>query len=490
MSSSRGGVRGFLESSQDGIERRASAPDVPAYVVWQANRDMRRASAGISAGREDGAVGLMEDREPAAPRSAMTRNLESMRSILYHPFSLALVAFPLGILSYLLGWGPQATFWLNFLALIPLAKILGDATEELDACLHNEVISGLLNATFGNAVEMIITVQTLRLGLVEVVKATLLGSVLSNMLLVLGTSFFFGGIIELGSGRKNEGSAAAPALDGVHQPLLQVSVLESPRRGVRLVTEKEQTFIVESALVSVTMLLVSCLSFALPTVFSQVVGDEEVVLSISRTAACIVGLSYFAYLFFQLITHRNMLASSEEGDDDDEEEQCGLTVGASIGLLAFTTALVSMSSECLVSVIEDMVDTTKISEVFIGIILLPIVGNACEHAAAVRFAIQNKPGLSISIAVGSSVQVALFVVPFAVLMGWWIGTPMNLDFGLLNTTVLFICVMVVMSIVVDGRSNWLEGYMLCSAYALIAVMYWHVKSFGDHPVMSMRGGEL
>mmetsp|Transcript_130908 Transcript_130908/g.419033 ORF Transcript_130908/g.419033 Transcript_130908/m.419033 type:complete len:239 (-) Transcript_130908:95-811(-) len=238
------------------------------------------------------------------------------------------------------------------------------------------------------------------------------------------------------------------------------------------------------------MLLVSCLSFALPTVFSQVVGDEEVVLSISRTAACIVGLSYFAYLFFQLITHRNMLASSEEGDDDDEEEQCGLTVGASIGLLAFTTVLVSMSSECLVSVIEDMVDTTKISEVFIGIILLPIVGNACEHAAAVRFAIQNKPGLSISIAVGSSVQVALFVVPFAVLMGWWIDTPMNLDFGLLNTTVLFICVMVVMSIVVDGRSNWLEGYMLCSAYALIAVMYWHVKSFGDHPVMSMRGGEL
>jgi len=391
-----------------------------------------------------------------------------------------LAAFPLGIFSSLQGWDPAWTFWLNFLAMIPLAKILGDATEELDACLHNEVISGLLNATFGNAVEMIITVQTLRAGLIEVVKATLLGSVLSNMLLVLGMSFFFGGLIELGGG--GNGASGLDVIGETPASRLQQPLLDEDRGGVRLVTEKEQTFIVNSALVSITMLLVSCLSFTLPTIFSQAFGEEETVLSISRTAAGIVGLSYFAYLFFQLITHRKMLASSSEEGDEEDEDNDGLTAGFSIGLLAVTTVFVSISSECLVNVIEDVVERSNISECFIGIILLPIVGNACEHAAAVRFAIQNKPGLSISIAVGSSVQVALFVVPFAVLMGWYIGQPMTLDFGLLNTAVLIICVLVVMSIVVDGRSNWLEGYMLCSAYALIAVMYWHVKSFGDHPI--------
>jgi len=428
----------------------------------------------------------------ASSRSPLSRNIEGMRSIMLHPFSLLLVAFPLGIASSYLDWGAEPTFWLNFAALIPLAKILGDATEELDAGLHNEVISGLLNASFGNAVEMIITIQTLRVGLVEVVKATLLGSVLSNMLLVLGMSFFFGGIIELGSDKSDEATGYVMQetnVDGVRQPLLTTSaqaVQETPR-GVHLVTEKEQTFIVNGALVSVTMLLVSCLSFALPTIFSQAFGEEEVVLSISRTAACIVGMSYFAYLFFQLITHRNMLAASD-GDEDEEEDEMGLTVAFSIGLLAVTTVLVSISSELLVNVIEDVVEKTSLSECFIGIVLLPIVGNACEHAAAVRFAIQNKPGLSISIAIGSSVQVALFVVPFAVLMGWWIGAPMNLDFGMLNTTVLIICVLVVMSIVVDGRSNWLEGYMLCSAYALIAVMYWHVRNFGDQP--TFNNGEL
>lgn len=481
-------ARGLLEHSQESAR---STQQLPTYMVWQANREIRRSSQTSEVPSREEAANQASHEKP----SVWDRNITGLKSILYHPFSLLLLAFPMGIISSCQGWDVNLTFWLNFLALIPLAKILGDATEELDACLHNEVISGLLNATFGNAVEMIITVQTLRVGLLEVVKATLLGSVLSNMLLVLGMSFFFGGILELGSDvpRRNGGSLA-PALGPSCQTPLDVSFTESMRKqpllqtsreemvqdsyGMRLVTEKEQTFIVNSALVSVTMLLVSCLSFALPTVFTQGFGDQETVLSISRTAAVIVGLSYFAYLFFQLITHRKMLGSSEEGDEDGEDDG-GLTVSASIGLLAVTTLLVSIASELLVDVIEDVVAKSNIGECFIGIILLPIVGNACEHAAAVRFAVQNKPGLSISIAVGSSVQVALFVVPFAVLMAWSIGQPMTLDFGLLNITVLIICVLVVMSIVVDGRSNWLEGYMLCSAYALIAVMYWHVDNFGD-----------
>lgn len=491
-------ARGFLDPSVDsaggaGRSKQRGAPELPpTYAVWQANREIRRHS--IDARSQENHDSLAAQLQPGESPSYCERNLAAMRSILEHPFSLLLIAFPLGIVSSVRGWDAQLTFWLNFAALVPLAKILGDATEELDACLHNEVISGLLNATFGNAVEMIITIQTLRVGLVEVVKATLLGSVLSNMLLVLGMSFFFGGIMEIGGsakGNSNSKPGFETPLDvsfteSMRQrvPLLQASkqeVEEAPS-SMRLVMEKEQTFIVNSAMVSVTMLLVSCLSFALPTVFTQGLGDPETVLSISRTAAVITGTSYLAYLVFQLITHRNMLGNEEEGgdDDDDDDEDVGLTLGWSLGLLAATTVLVSISSELLVNVIEDVVEKSHISECFIGIILLPIVGNACEHAAAVRFAVQNKPGLSISIAIGSSVQIALFVVPFSVMMGWYIGQPMTLDFGVLNTTVLFICVLVVLSIVVDGRSNWLEGYMLCSAYALISVMYWHVNSFGDH----------
>lgn len=457
------------------------------------NRQMRRSSQVVSQDPVDAfhqkgasAKGVANEdvveTKSGESKSPAQRNKEAMRSILEHPFSVLLVFFPIGIVSYLHEWDASMTFWLNFAALIPLAKILGDATEELDAAIHNEVISGLLNASFGNAVEMIITVQTLRSGLLDVVKATLLGSVLSNLLLVLGMSFFFGGILDLGSPASKKEEALEITTDvsytesnPLQQPLLEGAPDEpAPNARFQFVKGKEQTFIVNSALVSVTMLLVSCLSFALPTVFAQGFRDQEILVSISRTSAIIVGLSYFAYLFFQLVTHR---LEGGEGDDDDDGD--GMTVSCSVLLLAATTVLVAISSELLVNVIEDVVTQSHISECFIGIILLPIVGNACEHAAAVRFAVQNKPGLSISIAIGSSVQVALFVVPFAVIMGWAIGQPMTLDFGILNTTVLTICVLVVMSIVVDGSSNWLEGYMLCSAYMLIAVMYWHVEKFGD-----------
>lgn len=412
-----------------------------------------------------------------APKSYKERNMTGMQSILIHPFSILLVAFPLGILSAELDWGPNVTFWLNFCALIPLAKILGDATEELDASLtkllptSHEVVSGLLNATFGNAVEVIMTVQTLRKGLTSLVKETLLGSVLSNMLLVLGMSFLFGGIVELGGDGARGGTAAEPPVDAADS-------------YIRLVTEKRQEFVSNSAMVSVTMLLVSCLSFALPTIFiAQALTEREEVVQISLVSSGVVMLSYVAYLWFQLYTHKRMLQAAEgdeddQGEGDNEEEEEGLTLDFSFGLLFSTAVMVAVSSQLLVDVIEPVVDQAGISEAFIGIILLPIVGNACEHAAAVRFAIKNRPGLSVSIAVGSSVQIALFVVPLSVVMGWFMcpsGVDMTLDFGIMHVSVLIISVLVVLSIVVDGSATWLEGYMLCSAYVLIAVMYWHVR---------------
>merc|ERR1719487_1777393 len=184
-------------------------------------------------------------------------------------------------------------------------------------------------------------------------------------------------------------------------------------------------------------------------------------------------LSYVAYVFFQLVTHREAM-QEDEGDDGDGGDESALSISASIAIMCVTTLIVAYSSELLVESLGEVVEQVGISSHFIGIILLPIVGNACEHASAIRFAIQDKPGLSIGIAVGSSTQISLFVVPFAVIMGWMINVPMDLNFGSLNTTVVDISVVVVLSVVVDGSANWLQGWLLMSAYFVIAVLYWHL----------------
>merc|ERR1719401_2370425 len=134
--------------------------------------------------------------------------------------------------------------------------------------------------------------------------------------------------------------------------------------------------------------------------------------------------------------------------------------------------MISLSSENLVDAIQEVVKRSEISTDFIGIILLPFAGNACEHASAIRFAMQDRPGLSLGIAVGSSTQIALFVVPFTVVMGWVLDKPMDLVFGKMNTAVMIMSVLVVLTLVIDGRSNWLKGFMLCTAYIFEAVLYW------------------
>jgi len=398
----------------------------------------------------------------------------ALGSIFFHPFTVLLLAFPLGILSDQRRWGATSTFWLNILALIPLAKILGDGTEELAAAIKNDTISGLLNATLGNAVEMIITVQTMRKGMLDVVKATLLGSILSNILLVLGTSFFLGGLI---GSRENVGKHHV--------------IYDEEYQARRCTPEKEQIFSSKSALVSMAMQLLACMTIALPTIFASasrsdhgysglVETKEErdaLLLKVSRISAVIIMCSYVAFISFQLVTHKRMLSIDEGADSDEEEdeEEAGLSANASLVLMAVTTGLIAVSSEMLVGAIEEVVAHSHISASFIGIVLLPFAGNACEHASAIRFAIQDRPGLSIGIAVGSSTQIALFVVPFSVVMGWFLDKPMDLVFGMMNTTVMILSVLVALAIVIDGRSNWLKGFMLCTAYGFEAVLYWYAN---------------
>lgn len=382
---------------------------------------------------------------PAAKTDSMQRqslkavlkapnNLLGLRAMLCDKFSILLVFYPAGIAASFLEWDDLAIFWFNFIAMVPLAKIMGDATEELAAGLRSDTIGGLLNATFGNAVEVLLTIFSLRHGLLDVVKATLLGSCLSNMLLVLGMSFFLGGL----------------------QPV---------NGSIKL---REQNFEAQGALVNITMLLVACMSIVLPTVFMGSFNmNSDSVLMVSRLVAILVLTSYCAFLVFQLYTHIALFDSP----DDDDEESAALTVPCSLALLCVSSVLVAISSELLVGSIDGTVERSGMPQQFIGIILLPIIGNACEHLSAVRFAIQDRPALSIGIAVGSSTQIALFVVPFSVIIGWFLDRPLDLDFHPLNTCVLLMAVLIVFSIVLDGKTHWLEGYMLCIAYAIISVLY-------------------
>eukprot|EP00928_Gymnodinium_smaydae_P004892 TRINITY_DN11678_c0_g2_i1.p1 TRINITY_DN11678_c0_g2~~TRINITY_DN11678_c0_g2_i1.p1 ORF type:complete len:442 (+),score=106.52 TRINITY_DN11678_c0_g2_i1:84-1409(+) len=408
---------------------------------------------------------------------------EGVWAMLNHPLNTMIVFFPLGIAShYLFHWGDVVTFWLNFFSLVPLAKILGDSTEELAAGLKNDMLAGLLNATFGNAVEVVIMMQTLRAGYYDVVKASLLGSMLSNLLLVLGMSFFFGGLLSFAKKKpmqtfrptmKRKSMTAAASKSGANTPNKRQE--ERIEYQLEFASEKLQSFSNASALVNTSMLLLSCLSFSLVTIFHAEThgGEHSVMLPVSRICSIICSISYAAYVYFQLVTHKDTMEEEGEGDDE-EDEPPKFNIQTALACMCTVTLLIAFSSEMLVASFEGVVEQLGINSNFIGIILLPIVGNACEHVSAIRFAMMDKCGLAIGIAVGSSTQIALFAVPFSVVFAWIIDKPLDLNFGLLNTTVLTISVVVVLSIVVDGKANWLQGYLLVSAYFVIAVLYWHL----------------
>lgn len=373
---------------------------------------------------------------PVNDREAVIALIKSDKTWYLLPFCL------LGGLAYYLNWSPGTVFMLNFLGMIPLARILGDATEELAAGLRNDTAGALLNATFGNAVEMILTYQTISAGLVTVTKSSLLGSILSNLLLVLGSSFFFGGLGSLG---------------------------------------KQQEFKESGPLVTMSMLLLTCIAFAAPTVINAEGGTNSTVLSLSRVGSISVLASYAALLVYQLYTHRVEFEDSKSETSGGEQEGATMTVKSSSFLLLFATLATTLCSHYVVACIEGVVDQWGVSQAFIGVVLLPVIGNACEHVSAIRMAVHDKPLLAIGIAIGSSCQIAMFVIPMAVLLGWCMDVPMDLNFDVLNLVILAFAVIIVTIILVDGKSTWIEGFMLQMAYLIVAAAYWFDRSGGDFP---------
>jgi len=392
--------------------------------------------------------------------------------------NVLLVCVPIGFALKYSNANGYAVFIVNFIAIIPLAAMLSFATEEL-ALYTGETLGGLLNASFGNATELIVSVIALAQNKILIVQTSLIGSMLSNLLLVLGMCFFFGGM----------------------------------NRVV-------QHFNITVAQTASSMLAVSIGSLIIPTAFQRF-GNNPAggVEPISRGTAIIMLLVYAAYLIFQLKTHVEIFNSPsqksekkkgstrEKGETlmgiarigagtaasaggqvnqsnlvhtEEEEETPALSVIGALVTLTVATVFIAFTSEFMVSGIDYIVEHGHISEEFVGLILVPIVGNAAEHATAVTVAIKDKMDLAIGVAVGSSMQIALFVFPLMVVISWCgLGDDaMTLDFDGFQVAVLFIAVLLVNYLIQDGESHWLEGILLMAVYIIIAVSAWFYPAAG------------
>ncbi|GJS44888.1 vacuolar cation/proton exchanger 3-like protein [Tanacetum coccineum] len=300
-------------------------------------------------------------------------------------------------------------------------------------------IGGLLNATFGNATELIISLFAMKQGMLHLVQQSLLGSILSNMLLVLGCAFFCGGIANW---------------------------------------------------MNVGLLLMAVMSMLFPTILNVSHTEFHIgtsVLALSRFSSCIMLVAYGIYIFFQLTNQKQDYALIKEdgtlsGSPDDESAD--ISKMESLIWLGFLTIFISVLSEYLVNAIEGASIAMDVPVTFISVILLPIVGNAAEHASAIMFAVKDKLDITLGVAIGSSTQISMFVMPFCVLVGWMIGRPMDLDFELFETCTLFMTVLVVAFMLQEGTSNYFKGLMLLFCYIIVAASFFvHVDpaSIQDNP---------
>lgn len=333
---------------------------------------------------------------------------------------LLFIAIPLSIYFKFSG-NELGMFFAACLSIIPLAGLMGEATENL-ASQTGERLGGFLNATFGNATELLITIFALQAGLFNVVKASIAGSILGNILLVLGLSILVGGI-------KN----GEQKFDRVHF--------------------NNQT----------SQMFLSVIALIIPAVFFQSAQQHSALVGFSLIIAIILLILYVAGLVFAMGRESN--------------EICGLEIShwsrnQSIGFLALSTVLIALESEFLVAGIESVTETLGWSQFFIGIIIIPIIGNAAEHFTAITVAIKNRMNLSFEIALGSSAQIAMLVTPILVLLSFAFGTPMTMVFNNYEIIAIALAVFIANFISSDGESNWLEGALLVAAYLIIAIAFY------------------
>jgi len=340
-------------------------------------------------------------------------------------FLSMLVLVPITLLAEALHVPASFLFFLSALAIVPLAKYIGEATEEL-AVYTGPAVGGLLNATFGNATELIISIFALNAGLVEVVKASITGSIIGNLLLVLGTSMFVGGW-----------------------------------------NKKKQEFNKTASMATGSTLLLAIIALVVPAIFTLTAPQvgNMVIEQLSIFVSVFMIVIYIASIFFTLVTHKH-LYTEEVGKFEAKWSKA-----KSIIILIIATLAVAWMSEILVDSIEPIVKSFGWTQLFIGVVVIAIIGNAAEHTSAIMMAMKNKMDLAIQVSVGSATQIVMFVAPVLVLSSIFFGHPMSLVFNIFELISIVLAVLIVNFVVEDGESNWLEGLQLMMAYAIIAVAF-------------------
>jgi Ca2+:H+ antiporter len=345
--------------------------------------------------------------------------------------TVLLLLIPVPIVGHLLEWSPTMIFITAGLAIVPLANFMGKATEYLSERV-GVGLGGLINATFGNACELILGITALRAGLIDVVQASITGSIIGNILLVLGGSILAGGL-----------------------------------------RHDKQTFNRTAATTSATLLALAAISLTVPAVFhftaqAPHVNAPKLALAIS----CVLFVTYLLSLLFSLKTHRDLYTAAIDAEVDVARGTAGWGVKKSLLILLVATILVAILSELLVQAIEPTAHAWGLGKVFIGVVLVAIIGNAAEHSTAILMAMKDKMDLSINISLGSGAQIALFVAPVLVFTSFFMGRPMDLCFTELEVLSLIVSVIILSFVATDGESNWLEGVQLLAVYLILAATFY------------------
>jgi len=345
-----------------------------------------------------------------------------------------LIFVPVTIALEVLRADPLLVFVSSGLAIIPLAGLLGRATEHLTTHV-GAGIGAFLNASLGNAAELIIALVAMREGLHDVVKASLTGSIIGNILLVLGVAMFAGGM-----------------------------------------KYERQKFNQTASGMGASLLLLAAVGLIIPALFHFTAADRGVAIEreLSLTISFVLFAIYVASLLFTLKTHRHLFAGEVHNASDLGEQPW--TRGASITVLTVVTCLVALMSEMLVGALEPASHQLGLTQVFVGVILVALVGNAAEHSTAVMVAVKNKMDLAYGIAVGSSLQIALLVAPLLVFASYLFGTPLDLIFTPFEVAAVTISVLIVGFVAMDGESNWMEGVMLVGVYLMLAIAFFFLPA--------------
>ncbi|MEO5815249.1 MAG: calcium/proton exchanger [Gemmatimonadaceae bacterium] len=346
--------------------------------------------------------------------------------------AVLLIFVPAAIVAEYMHANAVLVFALAALGIVPLSGYLGKATEEIST-RTGPTLGGLMNATLGNLAELIIAVLALQAGLVELVKASITGSILGNLLLVLGAAQLAGGL-----------------------------------------KHKVQRFSVALAGLSMSLLVVAVVGLVIPAVFLATHPDPSHILTrkVSVGVAGLLILGYALSLVYSMGTHRSIFGESAEvAREEHASSHAPWSMGKSVAVLLGSAAFVGWLSEILVGSTEQAIKGVGLSQMFVGIIIVPIIGNAAEHSSAVLMAMRNRMDLAVSIAIGSSVQVALLIAPVLVFVGLALGRPMDLAFNIFEVAAVTLAVGVATSVVRDAESHWLEGAFLLLVYGMLGVAF-------------------